>query len=371
MTLFSSSGIIKVMDKNKTEITISNRTLFKIIAVILSAVVLLRAVVALSHPITLILVSFFLALALNPAVSWVSKFMKGEGRTLPTAVAFITVLFALTTFFSFVIPPLARQIGDFVSQIPSTVQDLKTQDSTIGRTVRKYGLDKQIENFNTDFTSRVGAKPIYNTFSRIGGTLVSILAVLAMTFMMLNEGPTWLKRISILIPEADRKRKMKLLSKMYGMVTGYVNGQLIMATIAATFLLVFLIVSSTILNVSVNAVALAGIMAIFGLIPMIGNPIGSIFVITACLLVSPQLALVVLIYFLIYGQIENVTLQPYIQSRQNELTPLTVFVAALLGISYGGIIGALFAIPVAGCLRIILIDWAQRKGYYKPSDQPG
>ncbi len=359
------------MTKNKTELTVSYNTLFRIIVVVLGSVLLLRAIVALAHPITLILVAFFLAMALNPAVSWVSRHLKGKSRTLPTAVAFITVLVALTTFFSLVIPPLITQVSDFVGQIPSTVQNLKTEDSTVGRAVRKYGLDKQIDTFNKDFTSRVGAKPVLNTFTRVTGTLVSILAVLAMTFMMLNEGPTWLKRLSVLIPEDEREQKKEMVYKMYRMVTGYVNGQLIMASIAASFFLVFLLVTSTLLHVSVNAVALAGILAIFGLIPMIGNPLGAVFVVSACLLASPQLAIIVLIYFVIYGQIENVTLQPYIQSRQNELTPLTVFVAALIGISYGGILGALFAIPVAGCLRILLIDWAQRKGYYKSDRQPG
>jgi predicted PurR-regulated permease PerM len=118
-------------------------------------------------------------------------------------------------------------------------------------------------------------------------------------------------------------------------------------------------------HVSVNAVALAGIVAIFGLIPLIGNPIGYATVVLACLLTSTNLAIIVAIFFLIYAQIENVTLQPYVQSKQNELTPLTVFISALLGISFGGIIGALFAIPIAGCVRILLIDWTERKGYRK------
>lgn len=358
------------MNTPKTEITVSNRTLFKIIAVVLGAFLAVQAIIRLSHPITLILIAFFLALALNPAVSWVARHVRGKGRTLPTAVAFVSVLVVLVTFFSLVIPPLVSQVGDFIREVPNTVQSLKTQDSPVGRTVRRYGLDKQIDNFSHDFSSHLSAKPVLDTAGRIGGTLVSILATLAMTFMMLNEGPAWLKRLSKFVPENERAHKQMLLGKMYGMVTGYVNGQIIMATLAAGFLLVTLLIASTLLNVSINVVALAGIMAIFGLIPMIGNPIGSLFVVTACLLSSVSLAIVAVIYFLIYFQIENVTLQPYIQSRQNELTPLTVFVAALLGISYGGILGALFAIPLAGCLRILLIDWASRKGHMQSDSKP-
>jgi predicted PurR-regulated permease PerM len=189
-----------------------------------------------------------------------------------------------------------------------------------------------------------------------------------MTFMMLNEGPAWVERILVVQPEAKRNHYKKLLQKMYGMVTGYVNGQFIMASIAGLFCLVVLVIASSVIGVSVNAVALAGMLAIFGLIPMIGNPLGAFVVILGCLLSSFNLAIVMAIYFLIYAQIENVTLQPYIQSKQNELTPLTVFVSALLGVSYAGIIGALFAIPVAGSVRILIIDWMERKGLRKPAD---
>ncbi len=357
--------------KEKLEVTISNRTVLRVLAMLIFAYLGVRAFVSLAQPITLILIAFFLALALNPAVSWVSRRLRSKNRSLATAIAFITVLVLLVSFFSVVIPPLARQVGDFVKDVPSTVQNLKTQDSPVGRGVRRYGLDNKLDEFAHDFSQKIGPKPILDTAGRVGEVLVSTLAVLAMTFMMLNEGPSWMERLMALVPANKRAHRRKLLAQMYGMVTGYVNGQLIMATIAASFLLVMLLITSSLLNVSVNALALAGIMAIFGLIPMIGNPIGAVIVVTACVLSSFNLAIIVGIYFLIYFQIENITLQPYIQSKQNELTPLTVFVSALIGISYAGIIGALFAIPVAGCLRIVLIDWATSRGYLQSTEQPG
>lgn len=343
--------------RSKTEIVVSNHTVLRVLGLIVVAYLGVQSVISLERPITLILIACFLALALNPAVSWISKRLKRKNRSLATATAFITVLAILISSFSVVIPPLARQVGDFIETVPSTVQNLKTQDSPIGRGIRRYGLDSRIDEFSHDFSKRIEPKPLLDTAGRIGEAIVSTLAVLAMTFMMLNEGPAWKRRLLDIMPEEQRQHREKLLTRMYSMVTGYVNGQLIMATIAASFLLVMLLVTSTLLSVSVNALALAGIMAIFGLIPMIGNPIGAFIVVLACLLSSFNLAIIMIVYFLIYFQIENITLQPYIQSKQNELTPLTVFVSALLGISYGGIIGALFAIPIAGCLRILLIDW--------------
>jgi len=75
------------------------------------------------------------------------------------------------------------------------------------------------------------------------------------------------------------------------------------------------------------------------------------------LFVSGPLAIFMAIFFLLYQQIENATLQPIIQSKYNELTPLTVFIAALFGVSVAGFIGALIAIPIAGCFRIYLLEY--------------
>lgn len=353
------------MKPNKIEATISNRTILRVVALVLAAYLTVRISLHLTHPITLVLVSAFLAMALNPAVHWISsKLGRKTKRSTATALAFLLVIGVVIGFFSLVLPPLVNQIGSFIEDVPQTVQNVKTQDSPVGRTVRRYKLDTQIDNFSSDFSSKISARPVLATAGRIGGTLVSTLAVLAMTFMMLNEGPAWVERVMSVQPDKRRQHRRVLLGRMYSMVTGYVNGQIIMAVIAGAFCLVALLISSSVLHVTVNAVALAGILAIFALIPMIGNPIGSIFVVIGCLLVSLNLAVIIIIYFLLYFQIENITLQPYIQSKQNELTPLTVFVAALLGISFGGILGALFAIPVAGCVRIVLLDWFNKKGYH-------
>ena len=90
---------------------------------------------------------------------------------------------------------------------------------------------------------------------------------------------------------------------------------------------------------------------------MFGATIGAIIVVALCALASWPLALVMAVFFLVYQQIENATIQPGIQARQNELTPLLVFMAALIGIGLGGILGAFIAIPIAGCLRVWIVEY--------------
>jgi predicted PurR-regulated permease PerM len=107
--------------------------------------------------------------------------------------------------------------------------------------------------------------------------------------------------------------------------------------------------------------ALAGIVSVFGLIPLFGNPLAAILVVLACLINTVSLGVIMLIYFVIYFFIENHSFQPYIQSRLNELTALTVFIAAILGVGFGGLLGAIIAIPAASAIKILVEDYFERR----------
>ena len=345
------------------KVSISTETIIKTIVVAVLSVVALRLLGNITHQLTLIGVSAFLALALNPIVSKLTNKLPSGSRPRATAVAYLAVLSVLTAFILLIVPPLVRQTSDFIKNVPETLDEFKTQDTAIARAVRRYNLDEQVQKFSQDFGDRTGdaAAPIFSTAGRIGGTLISIITVLVLTFMMLIEGPLWFERFLSLKSAAKRDRTRTIARKMYKVVTGYVNGQVLIAAIAAGFTLIALLIGNAVFDTSVNAVAMAGIAFIFGLIPMFGNILAAAIIVLVTLFSSTPLAITMAVYFLVYQQIENATLQPYIQSRSNQLTPLTVFVAALVGVGLGGILGALAAIPIAGCLRILVEEYLNRK----------
>jgi len=317
------------------------------------------------HPLTLIFVSFFLALALNPTVTWLASKLRSKSRAGGTALAYIAVTTVLVSFILLVIPPLVSQTTEFIRDVPDTLTELKDQDSTVGRFVRRYNLEEQIQNFGNDWTRNLGSiqGPVINTANRIFANVISILTVFILTFMMLVEGPKWMRAIWKRVPDERRDHDKKIADKMYKVVTSYVNGQVLVASIGALFALVTIIIMSTIIGVTVNSVALAGIVFLFGLIPTIGAIMGAAFVTLFTLFVSPTMAIALLIYFVVYQQIENATIQPYIQSRGNELTPMLVFIAAIMGIGLGGVLGGFLAIPLAGSIRVLVDD------YFTSSDQ--
>ncbi|MFO0920451.1 MAG: AI-2E family transporter [Candidatus Saccharimonadales bacterium] len=341
-------------------ISITTNTLIKAILVAAIAIIGYQMIGSISHELKLIAISLFLAIGLNPAVTWITVRIKSKSRLRATGAAYIIVITLLIGFLSLVIPPLVKQTTKFVTTVPSTLNALKTQDSPLANTLRRYQLndyiDEAVNNFKDRFDDDL-SKPIISTAGRVGGTVVSIITVLILTFMMLVEGPIWFNQYLALQPEKLRSKRKKTIKSMYRVITGFFYGQMLIAFIAATFAAIMLLILNAIFGVSVNAIALSGIVFIFGLIPLVGNIIAAGIVVLICLISSWPMALIMLGFFILYQQIENATLQPYIQSRKNQLTPLTVFIAALLGAGLGGVLGALAAIPLVGCARILLEDY--------------
>jgi predicted PurR-regulated permease PerM len=233
----------------------------------------------------------------------------------------------------------------------------------LSRTVKRYNLDKRLSEGARDFASNYSnyGSTVLDTGKRVAEAVASLFAVLVLTFMMLVEGPKWFELYFGTLPEKKRHHHRRIAIRMYKAVSGYVNGQIILAAIAAMFAFLALEIAGQILDVPTNAAALAGIVAVFGVIPLFGNPIAAVLVVLFSLLNSVTLAIVMAIYFVIYFFIENHTFQPLIQSRLNELTPLMVFVAALIGVAFGGILGAVVAIPAASAIKILVEDHFERR----------
>ena len=351
---------MKLFSSNKPNtITITDGTIIRALIITFAALLFWHFLGKVTHVLELVGVSAFLAVALNPAVSFLGSKLKLKNRIFATGVAYIVVLLILAGLMMIIIPPQVKQTNSFIHNIPQTISNFQQQNSTITRAIHRYKLDKQISDINSSISNRVKdfSGPALSTAGKIGKTIISTITVLVLTFMMLVEGPIWLERLRSVQPPKQREQRSRVAQRMYRVVTGYVNGQVLVALIAAAFATIALFIGSHIAHVSVNIAALAGIVFIFGLIPLIGNTIAAVLVCLFCLFASTGLAIGMIIYFIVYQQIENATLQPYIQARNNQLTPLIVFIAALLGASVAGLLGALAAIPLAGCLRVLFDEY--------------
>ena len=352
------------MESKKVTVNVTNRTIFRAILWVVATIIVFRFVGKISHELTLIFASFFLALALNPVVSAMSKRLKIKSRVRATAAAYVMVLTILIAFFALVTPPLIRQTRTFINDVPQIVDSFQNQDTRYARLARRYKLDEKITSGARDFANNYSnyGSTVLDTGKRVAEAFVSILVVIIMTFMMLVEGPKLLDSLFELTPAKRRAHDRELVQQMYKGVTGFVNGQVVLAVIAGIFAFAVLEIVSHITDSSVNALAMAGIVSFFALIPLFGNPISSAIVILVCLSTSASLALIMLIYFVVYFFIESHTFQPVIQSKLNNISPLIVFIAAIIGIGFAGFLGAIIAIPAASAVKVLLEDQIHKRG---------
>lgn len=352
----------KLKQKQEIEVTVSNRTILRILALILVFILFLTLLKALSHALLLLAIAFFLSLALNAPVHWIDEHLPGKKRrtrALATVVSALIVVVILAVFLMSVVPPILHQIGNFVSAIPDYVHQFQDHNSAFNQFVNHYHLQNQVDMFTQQVSERTRSLSggAVSALGSIGSSIVAGLTVLVLTFMMLVEGPHWVETTERILPKKHRSRVADLSRDMYQVIRGYINGQVILALLASLFIVPILFI----FHVS-YPLALAFIVFVCGLIPLIGHTIGAIIVTAVSLFsVSPVVAGVILVYYIFYQQVENYLIQPKLQASHTNMSPLLVFVAVVLGVSFGGLFGALVAIPVMGCIKVLVVDILRRR----------
>ncbi len=350
----------------QVQITISNKTIIRVVGMVILSLLFLTALRKASNAFLLIFTALFLALALNAPVHWIAAHLPGKrrgSRKLGTSISFFIVIAFLVGFFASLVPPLVRQTETFIKAAPDIVQNVQSEDSSLGSFVRKYNLESQAEKFSSQLSDRldnIGSGAVSGV-TKLSGSIFAMLTILVLTFMMLIEGPYWIKLGKQMLPKDRQKHASQLLEDMYRVVKGFVNGQVLLAALAA----VMIVVPLLILGIS-YPIALMVIVFVCGLIPMVGHTIGAVIVSLVALFTSPIAALIILLYYFLYQQIENYVIQPRVQSNSTNMSPLLVFASVIVGVSFGGLLGGLVAIPVAGSIRILLVDYLHRRNMLPP-----
>jgi predicted PurR-regulated permease PerM len=310
--------------------------------------------------------ALFFALALNYPVSKLAKFLPGKSRVGSTAIAYLLVVVFVGTFAFLAVPPIIQQSAKFAATIPDLVDNATNSWHSLDKAIDEYNLrpqvDQALESLKsnaTDWASNVGT----NVISGVGsffGFATSLFLVLVLSFLMLVEGPVWMKRIWGLYHNQKRmEHHRKTVTRMTNVVSGFVTGQLTVSAIGGALAgIVVFIISLFDGSVPGNlAIPTAALYFILSLIPMFGALISAVLVTALLAFNSVTAAVVYVVYFVIYQQIENNFVSPAIQSKRLELSPLLVLSAVTIGIYVFGIAGAIISIPVAGCLKVLLEEY--------------
>jgi predicted PurR-regulated permease PerM len=334
------------------------RTILTVLATTIAVAVVLEVIWISRHVIVWILVSLFLALAMNPAVEFFQR--KGiHRRGLAAGLTYILVLVALVALGALFVPTVVNQVTDFAGKVPDYVRDISHGKGRLGFLETKYDIADRIRRaIKSGGVSKVlgfSGTAVAVTKSVIS-LVVAIVTIAFLTFFMLLEGPKWVDRIYGLLPAESQPRWRKVGHDIYRTVGGYVTGNLLISVIAGGSTTIVLLI----LGVPF-AVALGLVVAIFDLIPLAGATLALIIVGSVAFLHSILAGIVVVAFFIIYQQIENHLLQPIVYGRTVQLSPLVVLVSVLIGAEIAGVLGALGAIPVAGAIQVLVVDWLNHR----------
>lgn len=317
---------------------------------VLVAYGLVHAITMITSVLTLLVVSLFLALGLDPIVQWIQS--RGLRRRVAVGVVLVLVVAAFAGVIALIVPPVIGEASQLAAQAPELVDNL-LKNGTLRRLDDQYGLVTTVQN---ELAKRVKDQNMWTSlFGGVFGAGKAVLSgffsaftVLVLTLYFLASLPTVKASAYRMVPRSRRQRVTFLSEEITRRVGGYFIGQLAVATINGVLSFVMM----TIVGIPYAAV-LAVIVGLLGLVPMIGATIGAIVVLIVALFSSTADAIVVAVYYVVYQQIENYVIAPRVMSRTVSVPGAVTVVAALIGASLLGVLGALLAIPAAAGLLLI------------------
>ncbi len=305
------------------------------------------ALLSVSSYLVLIVVAMFLAAGLNPAVEF---FMRRDMRR-PYAVVVVIVLVvaAVTLFVLAIVPVISDQVTAISQSAPGWLDELQ-RNRQVQELDEKYDVIDRVKDYvaQGDFASGV--------FGGVLGVGLAVLSAVANTFIIvvltlyfLSSLNTTKEALYRLAPESRRDRVTKLGDRVIRSVGAYVSGAFLVALCAGISSLIFLFI----VGLGDYAVALAFVVALLDVIPMIGATLGAFVVSAIGFATDPKIGIACVIFYLIYQQAENYVLYPKIMSRAVDIPGSVTVIAALIGAGLLGVVGALLAIPTAAAILML------------------
>jgi len=343
------------------------RTILATIGLLLATALLIYMVLQIRQVLTWIVVGAFFAVALHPVADWVQRRMLGgKRRALATFLVFLLVFVVLAALIAAFAVPLVNEGTKLAGQLPKQIADARSGRGPIGDLLQRTNALQWVQDNQakiSKFASGLTA-PAASVASGFATGIAGTLTVFVLAYLMVLEGPKVVDGSLNVFRPTTAERIRRVGGDCAKSVTGYISGNLLISFICGLLTYVVLLVVG---------VPFAGLIALFvgiaDLMPLVGATIGGAVAVIAGFIHSVPAGITVLVFFVLYQQLENHLLQPLVFARTVKLNPLTVIIAILIGVELLGILGALLAIPVASMIQVILRDvWDHRRG--RPKDEP-
>jgi|SRR6476661_4078440 len=331
------------------------RTVLRTVLIIVAVVLILYVIYLLRHPLGLLLIAAFIAVALSGPVNYLHRYVR---RGFAITIVYIGLLLLPIGLGALVIPPVVTQVESFATNAPhyaTDVRDYIEKSRTLKSLQQKYDIGGQLQKKASELPARVGdaATVLGNIGLGLVNSIFQLVTILILTAFMLSGGRGWVEAALRYQPPDRAARLRRVSERVASAVAGYVAGALLQAVIAGLTSYVVM----WILGIPFRG-PLAVLIALLDLIPLVGATIGAVVVGVVSLFVSfPTATIVWVVWSIVYQQVENSVIQPRIQQRAVDVHPFVILVAVLFGATLLGVLGALVAVPAAASLQIVLREY--------------
>jgi predicted PurR-regulated permease PerM len=332
---------------------LTTRTAFRIGFLItlggLTAYGLVSAVLLTRSVLVLLVISAFLAIGLNPAVEALERRGLRRGRAVGVVLALVVVGFV--GFLLAIVPPIVDQTSQLVKNGPDYLDQLRRNGTVRDLDERFHFIARAQKALQSPDLAGNVFGGVLGVSKAVFGAVFSTLTVLTLTLYFMSSLPAMKKAAYRAVPRSRRDRVQPLADDILERIGGYVAGALSIALCAGV--VSFLVLVSTGVP---SPVALALVVMVTDLLPVIGATIGAVIVSSVAFAHDVKVGIVVAVFYLVYQQFENYVLYPRIMKRSVDVSPAVTIVAVLLGASLMGVLGALLAIPTAAAIQLIMIE---------------
>jgi predicted PurR-regulated permease PerM len=321
---------------------------FGVWLVAMTATSLLRQ---LSELLTWALVALFASFALEPAVDWLAR--RGWRRGLATGVILLAVAVFAIVMVALMIPLVVDQLQALIQAAPDILASVsRTTERWFNFEISQATLEQQLNNADSDLTGFATniAGNVFGFASSLVGAVFMLLTIGLFTFYLTADGPRFRRAVLSVLPPDRQHRVLWTWEVAIERTGAYLYSRLLLALVSG--LATFVVLSVLGIPFAVPLAVWMGLVSQF--IPTVGTYIAMALPLLVAVVESPVKALVLLVFFTAYQQIENYLLSPRITAKTMELHPAVAFGCAIAGASIAGLIGAFIALPVAAIVQAIV-----------------
>ncbi len=331
---------------------VSGRVVARIVLIAAAVIGALYFAYLIRQVIGLVIVAVFFAVAIAPAVNWL------DHRKVPRSLAILLVYLAgAASIFGIgllIVPPLVNGVEDLSNDLPGYVDDLR-HNETFRDYDNRYHITGKLKHQAKELPNKLGdaAGTLRDVTVGVFSRFVQLFSILVITFFLVKDGDRLLGFFYRQLPPERARRMQTIADDISDAISGYVFGNFLISVLAG------LVTYLTLRIIGVPfALPLAILFAFFDLVPLVGATLGGILVGIVVAFVDFPVGLIIwAIVLILYQQIENNLIQPFVYGKAVELHPLIVIVAILIGGALLGVLGALVAIPAAAAVQAVVRDY--------------